>query len=61
MSGFVRREGFCVFLCLFVAVTLLGLGSDSITVPWLRRCRNDSAFNDSAKNASVRGSVFSAE
>jgi hypothetical protein len=52
----MRREGFCVFLCLFVAMTLLGdrwwpqisvslaiTGGESITVPGLRLCGNDSA------------------
>jgi hypothetical protein len=26
MGGSMRREGFCVFLCLFVAMTLQGVG-----------------------------------
>jgi len=30
MCGSMRREGFCVFLCLFVAMTLLGVGVPSV-------------------------------
>jgi len=36
-------------------------GGESIAVLWLRRCKNDSAFNDSAKMRRAGSTEFSAE
>jgi len=50
LCGYDSAGGSVVLLQISVSPAIAG--GESIAVLWLRRCKNDSAFNDSAKNAS---------
>jgi hypothetical protein len=50
LCGYDFAGGWVVILRISVSPAIAG--GKSIAVLWLRRCKNDSAFNDSAKNAS---------